>query len=142
MVLPLLLSFCNKAVLPLVNQLGTKPLSKHYLSCGLTLQCKLLKFFNQNPWTKSGPGDFQFGILPKIFFKLSLVISTFSCFVTLTSLCKSLTILHPYYDLPTHSICVPKTFLILQHLAHHHHIFLLPDSIIYKTAYSETFCFV
>ena len=33
-------------------------------------------------------GDFQFGILPRIFSKLCLVISTFSCYVTLTSLCK------------------------------------------------------
>ena len=82
MILPLLLSICNKAVLPLVNQLGTKPLSKHSLSCDLTLPCKLLKFFNQNPWTQSEPGEFQFGILPRILFKLSLVTSTGSCFVT------------------------------------------------------------
>ena len=88
-ILPLLLSFCNKAVIPLVNRLGTKPLSKHSLSCDLTLPRKVLKFFNQNPWTKSRPGDFQFDILKRIFFKLSLVISTFSWFVTLTSLCKS-----------------------------------------------------
>ena len=35
----------------------------------------------------------------------------------------------------------PKTFSILQHLADHHHIFLLLDSIPNKTAsdYSETF---
>ena len=39
--------------------------------------------------TKSGSGDFQFGILPRIFFKLSVVISIFSCFLTLTSLRKS-----------------------------------------------------
>ena len=39
--------------------------------------------------TKSGRGDFQFGILPRIFFKLSVVISIFSCFLTLTSLRKS-----------------------------------------------------
>ena len=39
--------------------------------------------------TKSGRGDFQFGILPRIFFKLSVVISIFSCFLTLTSLHKS-----------------------------------------------------
>ena len=87
--MPLLLSFCNNEVLPLVNQLGTNPLSKHYFSCNLTLSCKLLKFFNQNPWTKSGPGDFQFGILPSIFFKLPVIISIFSCFLTLTSLRKS-----------------------------------------------------
>ena len=66
MILPLLLYFSNKAVLPLVNQRGTKPLSKHSLSCNLTLPCKLLKFFYQNPWTKSGPGNFQFGILPRM----------------------------------------------------------------------------
>ena len=89
MILPLLLSFCNKAVFPLVKQLGTKPLSKHSLSFDLTLPCKLLKLVNQNPWTKSQPGDFKFAILPRIFFKLSLVISTLSCFVTLFSLCKS-----------------------------------------------------
>ena len=41
------------------------------------------------PWTKSGPGDFQFGILPRIVFLLSLVISNSFCFVTSTSLCKS-----------------------------------------------------
>ena len=49
----LFLSFCNNEVLPLVKQLGTNPLSKHSFSCNLTLSCKLLKFFNQNPWTKS-----------------------------------------------------------------------------------------
>ena len=59
--MPLLLSFCNKEVLPLVNQLGTNP----------------------------GPSDFKFGILPSIFFKLPVVISIFSCFLTLTSLRKS-----------------------------------------------------
>ena len=88
-ILPLSLSFCNKAVLSLVNQLGTKPLSKHSLSCDLTPPCKLLTFFNQNPWNKSGPDGFQFGILPRIFFKRSLIISTYSCIVTLTSHCKS-----------------------------------------------------
>ena len=33
MILPLLLSSCNKADLPLVKQIGIKPLSKHSLSC-------------------------------------------------------------------------------------------------------------
>ena len=60
-ILLLFLSFCSKAGLPLVSQLGTKPLSKYSLSYDLTLLCKLLKFFKQNPWTKSRPGDFQFG---------------------------------------------------------------------------------
>ena len=76
-------------VLPLVKQLVTNPLSKHFFSCNLTLSCKLLKFFHQNHWTKSGPGDLQFGIVPVIFFKLPVVISIFSCFLTLTSLRKS-----------------------------------------------------
>ena len=35
--------------------------------------------------------------------------------------------MHPYYNLPTHFICLPETFSILQHLANHHHIFSLPD---------------
>ena len=47
--LPLLLSFCNNKVLPLANQLGKNPLSKHSFSCNLTLSYKLLKFFHQNP---------------------------------------------------------------------------------------------
>ena len=50
---------------------------------------QITKISNQNPWTNSGPGGFQFGILPSIFFKLPVVISIFSCFLTLTSLCKS-----------------------------------------------------
>ena len=90
--MPLLLSFCNNEVLfylfvPLDNQLGTKPQTKHSFTCNLS--CKLLKFFNQNPWTKSEPGHFQFDILPSIFFKLAVVISIFSCFLTLSSLCES-----------------------------------------------------
>ena len=128
----LLLSFCNNEFLPLVNHLGTNPLSKHYFSCDLTLSCKLLKLFNQNPWTKSGPGDFQFGILPSIFFKLFVVISIFSCFATLTS---------DY--LQTDSICFPKTVSI-QPQADHHRISLLPVLIPYTTA-SDDFqivCFV
>ena len=87
--MPLFLSFCNNQVFSLVNQLGTNPLSKHSFNCNLTLWCKLLKFFNQNPRTKSGPGDFQFGIIPSIFFKLSVVISIFFCFLKLTSIRKS-----------------------------------------------------
>ena len=79
--MPLLLSFCNSEVLPLVNQLGTNPLSKHSFSYNLTLSCKLLRFFNQNPRNKSGPGDLQFGILRSIFFKLPVPISTFSYFL-------------------------------------------------------------
>ena len=85
-----------KVVLLLVSRRGIKPLSKHSLSCGLTLPRKLLKFLNKNSWTKSGPGDFQFFILPRIFFKLSLDISTFSCFVTMTSFCK---FFHPFASL-------------------------------------------
>ena len=57
--LPLLLSFCNNEVLPLVNQLGTNRLSKHSFSCNLSSSCKLLKFFSQNSWAKSGAGDFE-----------------------------------------------------------------------------------
>ena len=66
----MLISFCNKAILPLVNQLDTKPMSKHSLNCDLTRPCKLPQFFNQSPLTKPGPEDFQSGIPPKIFLKL------------------------------------------------------------------------
>ena len=139
----LLLSFCNKAVLSLVNQLDTKPLSKHSLSCDLTLACKLLKLFNQYPWTKSRHGDYQFGILLRIVLKLSLVIFTFSCFVTLTSLYKSF---NHFASLlwSTESLhMTPQNLFDFSASADHHHIFLLPDSIPYNTApnYSETFCF-
>ena len=44
-----LISFCNKGVLPLVNQLDTKPLSNHSFSFDLTVAYKLLHVFNQNP---------------------------------------------------------------------------------------------
>ena len=87
--MPLFLSFCNSEVLPLVNQLGTNLLSKHSFSCNLSISCKLLKSFNQHPWNKSGSSDFQFCILPSIFFKLPMVISICSCFLTLTSLRRS-----------------------------------------------------
>ena len=46
--MPLPLSFCNNDVLPLANQLGKNPLSKHAFRYNLTLSCKLLKFFNQS----------------------------------------------------------------------------------------------
>ena len=45
MILPFLLSFCNKVVLPLVNKLGIKPVFKYYLSRPITcfpLMWKLL----------------------------------------------------------------------------------------------------
>ena len=124
--MPLLLSFCNKAVYFLVNQLGRKPLSKYSLSCDLTLSCKLLEFFNHNPWTKSEPGEFQFGILPRIFFELFLVISALSWFVTLSSLCKSFIHSHLYYDLLTHSNSLPKPFWFFSIWSI---ISLLPDTI-------------
>ena len=85
----LLLSFCNNEFLPLVNELGTNPLSKHSFSCNLTISWKLLKSFNQNSWTTSGLGNFQFGILPSNFFHLHVVISIFSCLLRFTSLRKS-----------------------------------------------------
>ena len=117
MILPLLLSFCNKAVLPLVNQLGTKPLSRHSLSCDLTLQCKLLKFFNQNPWTESGPGDFQFGIAFGYIYLLLFCNSDFTLQVF-----QQFRIPVIIYQLTPY--VTPKLFLIIQHLADHHHIFL------------------
>ena len=120
-----------------------KPLSKHSLSCDCTLPCKLLKLFNKNPWTKSKLGDFQFGILPRIFFKLSFVVSNFSYFVTLT-LCKSSNHFASLSRSTDSLQSLPKSFLVLQRLADHHHIFLLPDLIPNKTTsdHSETFCFV
>ena len=67
----------------------------------------------------------------------------FSCFLTLTSFCKSSNHFHPY-DLQIDSMCFPKTVSILQPQADHHLIFLLPDLIPYKTAfdYFEIVCFV
>ena len=124
--MPLLLSFCYNEVLPLVNQPGKKPLSKKSFSCNLTLSWKLPKFFNQNPWTKSGPGDVQFGILPSISFKLPVVLSIFFCFFhinfifhVLLPLCilRLICILTPYVS--------PKLF----------HIFLFLDLMPYKTAF-------
>ena len=120
--------------LRLVNQLGIKPLSKHSLNCALTLPCKLPRFFKQNPWTKSGPGDFQFGILPRMpKWKSIQFCDTEFTLQVFQPLC-----------IPFPSIFLPKVFLILQYLADHHHIFLLPDSIPYKTAsdYFETLSFV
>ena len=72
----------------------------------------------------------------------SLLVSIDSCFVTLTSLCKSFNHFASLYDLSTPSIWVPKSFSILRHLAVHHHIFLLPDSIPFKTVsdYFATIC--
>ena len=137
-ILPLLLYFCNKAALPLVNELDTKPLSKHSLTFDLILSCKLLKFFSQNHWTKSGPDHFKL-----VFYQESSSNSPWLYYLLQFGYIIS-TIFHSYY-LPTHSICLLKAFAILQHLADHHYIFLLPDSIPSKTAlyYSETlFCFV
>ena len=57
---------------------------------------QLVTFFNQNPWTKSGLDKFQFATLPRIFLKPFSMISTSSCFVTLTSLCKSFNHFTPY----------------------------------------------
>ena len=70
---------------------------------------------------------------PRIFFKHSFVISTFSCFVTLISLCKFFnhfaSLLWSTDSLHT---SLQNTFSILHHLGDHHHIFLLPDSIPYN----------
>ena len=141
--MPLLLSFCSNQALPLVNQLGANPVSKHSFSCNLTLSCKLLKLFNQNLWTKPGLGDLQLGILPSILFKFHVVISTFSCFLASTSLRQSCNHFASFFMICGLTPYVSSK-LFLQPQVDHHHIFLLPDLIPCKTAfdYFQIVCFV
>ena len=75
---PFDLSCCIAIVLPLVIHFGAFP-SKQALSYYTKFLCNLLKFFSLNPWTPSGPGAFQFGILFNIFFSLSWEVCTFTC---------------------------------------------------------------
>ena len=77
--MPFSFYFCIKTVLLLVIQIGKFPFSKHFCKFLLRPSWILLKFFNQEPWTQSGPGAFQFGIFLNIFLSFSGAISNFSC---------------------------------------------------------------
>ena len=58
----------------------TFPFSKHFCKFLLRPSSILLKFFNQEPWTKSRPGTSQFGIFFNIFLIFSGEMSISSCF--------------------------------------------------------------
>ena len=69
-----------------------------------------------------------------ILFKLPVVISILSCFLTF-QFASLITTLHPSHVLQADTTCFPKTVLILQPQADHHLIFLLPDLIPHKAAF-------
>ena len=140
----LYLSAIKQSFLQSSNQAQNRCLSI-FVSCDPTLRYKLLKLLNQNPWIKSGPGDFQFGILPRN------LLQTFLGYTYDLLFCNTdftLQVFQPFH-IPTMIYRVtpyvsPKFFSIFQHLADYHHISLLPDSVPYKTSsdYSETLCLV
>ena len=69
--------------------------------------CNLLKFFNQNPWIKSGSGDFQLGILPKIFYyKFVFNIYVLAVVITVISYVRRIIRLTEYSR-----FCISNTFL-------------------------------
>ena len=82
-----LLSFIINTVLPFVIHEGIIAVFKQACKCFASRSCKSVILLNQNPFTPSGPGAFQFDIPETRFWMFTTVILISSCFSTSANSC-------------------------------------------------------